>query len=289
MTNKSPNRYLTSRKKLIIGQILINIFLVIGIFLTLLPLLMTFYNSFKSKHDIEGNMWLPQIPFRTFNYTESFEDLLPYLKNTILVTIVGVSGMLIISSLASYAIAKIRFKGHKFVYALVLGLMMLPGVLTLVPAARLYAFLGLEDTLWALIFPIWSNGCLMTVFLMTSLFRSLPKEIFESAKIDGANEFRQYSKIAIPLAGPTIGTCVIIQIVSIWNDYLWPTTINTDPDFQERTWTLPAALLNLSKQADYSITTLYAGYIIAAIPLLLIFIFANKFYIEGLIGSSIKM
>lgn len=266
------------------GQIYLHIAMIVTIVIMLLPLVMTFYNSFKSLNEYDHEMWFPSLPLHLYNYSEAWDKLKDYVINTLLVTVIGVIGMLLISSLAAYAIGKIRFKGSGFVYFLVLALMMLPGVLTLVPSTMIYRTLHLENTIFALVFPIWSNGCLMTVFLFTSFFKGLPKEIFEAAKIDGAGEFKQYFKIAVPLSGPTICTCTIIQVVSIWNDYLWPKTIQTETGM----YTLPAGILY--QYQNYNNTPeMFAGYILAAIPLLILFIFANKYYIEGLTGSAIKM
>ncbi len=278
------NHYRNPRAKKAAKQISLNAAMIITIIIMLLPLVLTFFNSFKSLNDYQRDMWLPSVPFRLFNYREAWDKLLPYLWNTIIVAVFGVFGMLLISSLAGYAIGKIQFSGHKLIYALVLGLMMLPGVLTLVPASLIYKSLHIDNTYFALLFPIWSNGCLMSVFLFVTFFKSLPKEIFEAAKIDGASEFKQYFKIAVPLSAPTIGTCAIIQIASIWNDYLWPKTIQSDTSM----YTIPAGIL-YAYQNYNNTPEMFAGYLIAAIPLLIIFIFANKYYIEGLVGSSIKM
>lgn len=273
-----------ARFKKSLNQVRLNVILIIAIIIMLLPLAMTLYNSFKSLNEYSKNMWFPSIPLHLYNYTEAWSKLSKYILNTVIVTVVGVVGMLIISSLAAYAIGKIKFKGSGFCYFLVLALMMLPGVLTLVPSTMIYKTLHLDNTYWALIIPIWSNGCLMTVFLYTTFFRALPNEIFEAAQIDGANEFQQYVKIALPLSAPTTGTCVIIQVVAVWNDYLWPKTIQSDTGM----YTLPAGILYIYQ--NYQNTTeMFAGYMIAAIPLLILFIFANKYYIEGLIGSAIKM
>lgn len=280
--------YLTEMKKIkyrkVTSQAIIHTIIVLLVFFSLFPLVLTLYDSFKSYNDYSTNMWLPSIPFRLYNYNEAFRKLWPYMLTTMIVAIGGGLGMLFISSIASYAIGKIRFKGSNLCYMLIMGLMMLPGVLTLIPQFNLYKSLGLVDTYWALIFPVWSNGCLMSVFLLVTFMRSLPKEVFEAAKIDGASEFKQYYRIAAPLSAPTIGTCAIIQIVAIWNDYLWPKTIQTQTEF----YTIPQGIL-YTYQNYANTPEMYAGYIIAALPLLILFIFANKFYIEGLTGGAVKM
>ena len=272
------------KPKSLLSQGALHIVLIITLFLTLFPLMLTLVNSFKSVKDYQASMWLPSLPLRFFNYKESWKRLAPYFWNTMIVTVVGVSGMLLISSMASYAFGKIRFKGSGFCLWVVLSLMMLPGVMTLVPSVMVYRTLHLNDTIWALIFPIWTNGCLMSTFLLTTFFRSLPKEIFEAAEVDGAGELTQYFKIALPLSMPMVGTCTIIQIVSIWNDYLWPMTIQSD----EKLYTLPAGIL-FNYQNYENTPEMYSAYVIAALPLLFIFIFLNKYYVKGLLDSAIKM
>ena len=277
----------TSRKlkpKQILSQGTLHLLLIVALILTLFPLFLTLFNSMKSVKDYQANMWLPSLPMRFFNYKESWTRLAPYFWTTIIVSVVGVSGMLLISSLASYAFGKIRFPGSGFCVWIVLSLMMLPGVMTLVPSVMVYRSLHLNDTIWALIFPIWTNGCLMSTFLLTQFFRSLPKEIFEAAEVDGAGEFTQYFHIALPLSMPMVGTCTIIQIVSIWNDYLWPMTIQSE----ERLYTLPAGIL-FNYQNYENVPEMYSAYVIAALPLLFIFIFLNKYYVKGLLDSAIKM
>ncbi len=272
------------KPKTVLSQSLLHIVLLVTLFLTLFPLFLTLVNSFKSVKDYQASMWLPSLPLRFFNYKESWSRLAPYFWNTMIVTLVGVSGMLLISSLASYAFGKIRFKGSGFCLWIVLALMMLPGVMTLVPSVMVYRTLHLNDTIWALIFPIWTNGCLMSTFLLTTFFRSLPKEIFEAAEVDGAGELIQYFKIALPLSMPMVGTCTIIQIVSIWNDYLWPMTIQSDDSL----YTIPAGIL-FNYQNYENVPEMYSAYVIAALPLLFIFIFLNKYYVKGLLDSAIKM
>ena len=173
----------------------------------------------------------------------------------------------------------------KRIFALVLALMMVPGVLTLVPSYILYKTLGLHDNLMALILPIWTGGCIFAVFLLTTFFSGLPKDLFEAAQIDGASLFRCYYAIALPLSMPILGTITIMQIVNVWNDYIWPQLVLSEEKF-----TVSAGLL-LTFKSEYTsnMPVMFAGYLVASSPLILLFIFANKFYIQGLVGAAIKM
>ena len=237
-------------------QIILQLFIWFLIFILLFPLLFTVWNAFKSHYEYTMNMWLPSLPLRFSNLGVAFGYIKDYLFNTILVSLVGCGGMLIISSVASYAIARIRFPGSKFCFAFVLMLMMMPGIITLVPQFLLYKALGLFDNFWALIFPIYTNGSLMSVFLFVTFFRGLPSEIFEAADIDGAGTVVKYLKIALPLSFPILGTAAIIQIVSIWNDYLWQQVIMTEP------YTIAAGLIEVfdnNREFETKIPIVYSG------------------------------
>ncbi len=278
-------RLLKIHKKTVL-QVILQIIIWILIFILLFPLMFTLWNAFKSHYEYTMDMWLPSLPIRFSNLGVAFGYIKDYLFNTVLVALVGCIGMLIISSVASYSIARIRFPGSKFCFAFVLMLMMMPGIITLVPQFLLYKALGLFDNFWALIFPIYTNGSLMSVFLFVTFFRGLPSEIFEAADIDGADTAVKYLKIALPLSLPILGTAAIIQIVSIWNDYLWQQVIMTEP------YTIAAGLIEVfdnNREFDTKIPVVYSGYLIASSPLIILFVAANKYYIQGLVGSAIKM
>lgn len=268
------------------AQLVLHLSVLIIVVILLFPLAFTFWNAFKSHYEYTMNMWTPELPLRFSNLGVAFGYINKYMFNTLLVALVGCVGMLIISSVASYSIARINFPGAKLCFGFVLMLMMMPGIITLVPQFLLYKSLGLYDNFWALIFPIYTNGSLMSVFLFVTFFRELPAEIFEAAEIDGAGTFVRYLKIALPLSMPILGTAAIIQIVSIWNDYLWQQVIMTEP------YTIAAGLIEVfdnSREFDTKIPVVYAGYLIASSPLILLFVGANKYYIQGLVGSAIKM
>ncbi len=266
------------------AQFWLHFVLIVGLFLALYPLMLTLIDSVKSLRDYQFNMWWPSLPIRFYNFGQSFEKLKTYFLNTLLVAAAGISGMLVISSLAAYAIGKIRFPGHNFCLWCVLALMMLPGVMTLVPSSLIYRTLHLNDTYWALIIPIWTNGCLQATFLLTTTYKAMPREIFEAAEVDGAGEIRQFLTIGLPLSAPMMGTCAIMQLISIWNDYLWPMTIQSDTSL----YTLPAGIL-FTYSNYQNVPEQYSAYIFSSLPLLFIFIFLNKYYIKGLMDSAIKM
>lgn len=272
------------RVKKTVPQIILNIMIIALIIIMLYPLAFAAWNALKNSVEYENSKWAPSLPIRISNFSVAYGYIGQYMINTFKLAIVGVLGMLIISSLASYAIARIKFPGHKLCYAFVVMLMMMPGIITLVPQFLLYKRMGLYDHFFALVFPIWTNGSLMSVFLFVTFFRSIPNDLFEAADMDGAGAFRKYFTIALPLSMPIVLTATIIQVASIWNDYLWQQVVMSEA------YTLPAGLIvvfdNLAFQSQQNIV--FAGYLLASAPLILLFLFASKYYIQGLMGSAIK-
>ena len=213
---------MNAKVKRILPQVILNAVIIILLVMLLFPLFMALWNAFKSQSAYDANKWLPSLPLRINNIAVAFADIDTYLYNTLIVAVAGTGGMLFLSSMASFAMAKVRFYGSKACFAMIMVLMMVPSVLTLVPSYMLYRELGLYNNLMALILPIWTGGCVFAVFLLVTMFRGLPNELFEAASIDGANTMQKYFFLALPLSLPILGTITIMQISNIWNDFIWP-------------------------------------------------------------------
>ncbi|MGN1098965.1 MAG: carbohydrate ABC transporter permease [Christensenellales bacterium] len=273
------------KSKETIRQAILILVIMFLLFIMLYPLAMALWNSFKSQAQYEVSRWYPTLPLKIKNLSQSFSLVSKYIYNTIFVAVVGILGSLFVSSLASFAFAKTDFPGKKFFFYIVIILMMVPGVMTLIPQSILYNSLKLNDNLFALIIPMWTGGCIGSVFLLNMCFNGLPKEIFDAAKVDGANMFMCYTKIALPLSSAILCTIAIMNVISVWNDYLWP-TIMLSPD----KYTISAGLLlQFSTEFSADMPIMFSTYLVSSLPIVILFIFANKFYIQGLLGASIKM
>ena len=274
------------KKKMTIGQIFLNAYIVILLIFMIFPMAMALWNSFKLQHLFQDTIWYPTFPLVVENLGDAFIDLWPYMLNTIEVGVLGGLGLIFIAAISAYTFAKMRFYGRKVLYSMVIALMMMPGILTLVPQLEIYRTLNLSktDNIMALVLPLWTNGPIFGVFLLTSFFRGIPDDMFEAARIDGANEFVCFAGIALPVCMPIIGTLAIMTLSNIWNDYLWPMTVMKDKV------TIAAALVKVYTSEHLSNQPLqFAGYFVSSLPLILLFVFCNKYYVEGLIGSSIKL
>ena len=202
------------RKKFPVAQTILHVVLVFLLFIMLYPLAMALWNAFKSDIAYDYTRWYPTLPLRIRNVSTAFDMTSKYMLNTVVVGVAGTAGMLAISSLASFAFAKMKFPGRSFFLSMVLALMMVPGVLTLVPSYILYKTLGLHDNLMALILPIWTGGCIFAVFLLTTFFSGLPKDLFEAAQIDGANPWQALVRIKLPMVMSSVTICLFLSLTN---------------------------------------------------------------------------
>lgn len=267
-------------------QAVLHLFLMVMLVLMLFPLAMTLWNAFKSELGFRYTRWYPTFPLRYRNAVTAFPLIWGYIVNTVIVAVFGTAGMLFVSSLAAFSFSRIQFPGRDFLFMLVIALMMIPGIMSLVPQFMLYKRFGLLNTKLVLILPIITGGSVFGTFLLRAFFSGIPEDIFEAARIDGARDFKVYYAICLPLCMPIMGTLTIMQINGIWNDYLWPMITQQ----RRENLTISAGLIvQFVTQYSSNYSVQFAGFVLSSLPLVLLFIFANKYYIEGLTSSAIKL
>lgn len=269
----------------IVSQLIIWILLFILLFLVFVPIIMMIVMSFKDNAQIYGNFWALPSPWRWENYGKGFYAIINYVKNSIIACTLSLIGVLILSSLAGYVFARRWFPGKEVIFYGIISLMMIPGILTLIPAYVLVYQLKLVNTRWVLVLPWISGGQVFGILLCRSFFSTLPQELFDSAQIDGANEFQLYSKIAVPLSYPIMVTLAIMNFTGNYNDFLWPLLTISNTKLQVvtvglRTFTSEYGITDMGPQL--------AAYIIASIPLIIIFLFGMRYYIQGIIAGALK-
>ena len=272
----------------LVVQIILHTVMIVSLIMVLYPLAMMVFGAFKSGTEFSHNKWMPALPLRIANISESFSVLKGSLVRTAIVALLGIGGMVVISSMAAFAMAKLKFVGSKLCFSMVLALTMMPGILSMTPQLILYQeIFGLRNNLLALILPMWTGGCVFGVFLLSGFYGGMPNEFFEAASLDGANEIQRYWLIAVPMSLPIIATMVIMQITNVWNDLIWPQMI-----MDRSNYTLAATLAVVFDELykdDGAETVKFAGYLVSSIPVVLLFIYFNRFYVEGLASSGIKL
>lgn len=252
------------------------------------PFLWMFISSFKPLAEIyefpmtffSPNMSLKNYREVLFNQSPSF---LLYFKNTVITTLVSVVGTLLTSSMAGYAFAKMDFKYKDHLFLLYLITMMVPFQVLMVPQFILFKYMGIFNTLWALILPrVFSP---LSTFLMRQFFVDVPNEIIEAGRIDSATEAGIFWKLVLPLAKPAMATIVILNFVWRWNEYEAPLIFLTD----KKLFTLTVGLTKFIDEAGVAQDNLIiTGAMVALIPMLIIFLIGQRYMIEGLTSGSVK-
>lgn len=252
--------------------------------MTLFPFYQTLINSFKYRMEIVTNFWGWPAEYHLDNYSTSFQYLLPMIFNSIIITACIVIGVLVLSTTAAYSFSRFEYPGKEVLYFLVIMLYMIPGFLLLVPQFVLIKNMGLLDTLAGQIFPPLTLGSTVATILVREFFNNIPKSMFEAAEVEGATDLSIYARIAIPLSLPIISVVAILNTMTGWNNYIWPLVIISDNSVKP----VILALGNIPGKIQQGLGLQLAGYVIASIPLLLLFSFASRPFVRGLTAGSVK-
>ncbi len=204
--------------------------------------------------------------------------------NSVKISLIVVAGQLLIYSLAGFAFAKLRFVGRDFIFFGFLALLFVPPFAVVITLVPLEAKMGILNTHLGVILPMINGAAPFAIFLFRNYFKTIPHELFESAILDGAGEYRIYATIFLPLAKPALATLAIMNYLSSWNALLWPLVCLRD----EKLFTLPLGLMYLNTSMFVQYNVLMAGGLIALAPTILVFLFLQKYYIAGLTAGAVK-
>lgn len=254
-------------------------------FVVLAPVIWFALSSFKDLTDFSARppMLFPS-RWATENYSEAFAmyDYTRYFLNSLFVTVVATILTLLINSMAAFAFAKYNFRGRDGLFVLTLAMIMIPLQVILIPMYLVVSSLGLVNTYWGMIIPAAATPT--GVFVIRQYMLTIPDELLESARMDGAGEFRIYARIVMPLARPALAVVAIFSILWRWNDFLWPLLIAQE----ERLYTLPVALALLNGQLVVPYNIVLAMSVMSIIPVLFMFIFMQRQIIQGIAHTGIK-
>ncbi|GBF74251.1 sugar ABC transporter permease [Paenibacillus sp. 598K] len=254
----------------------------------LLPIYFMISNSVKSPIEFAAStLTFPQV-FQWGNYATAWEKINLSLYNSTLIIGISVIAIVGLSAMSAYAFSKLRFPLQNTLFMVVFGLLLIPGFLTLIPLYLQIKKLGLTDNYLALILPYIAGGQAFTIFVLKTFFDQLPGEIFEAARIDGAGNVRIFGSVVLPLSIPICTTVAIMNITSLWNDYLLPSLL-----LNRTHQTVTMALVSFeTSTGNYGLSDyggMMAAYLIASVPLLLLFTFLMRNFVEGISSGSIKM
>ncbi|MGD6969315.1 carbohydrate ABC transporter permease [Rossellomorea vietnamensis] len=268
-----------------LSKTFIYILLIMGSLLMLLPFIWMISTSLKSPGEVMTMppVWIPG-DFKWENYAAAWE-MAPfgrYTVNSLIVTILTTIGELITTILAAYAFSRINFYGRDLVFAVLLGTMMVPGEVLLIPNFVTLSNLGWIDQYEALIVP-WLAS-IFAIFLLRQFFLGIPKELSYAAKIDGCSNFRFLWMIMVPLAKPALITIALLKAIGSWNAFLWPLIVTQSKEMR----TLPVGLTSFSTEAGTVYELLMAASTMIILPMIVLYLILQKYIIEGVARSGIK-
>jgi len=264
----------------------IYLLLIIGLILLVGPFIWMLLGSFKTTGELRQvpPTWWPE-NFTLANYEDLFSRLnfLGYFFNSTVVAFAVTAGNVVFCSMLGYALAKLDFPGKRVMFAVVLGTLMVPAVVTFMPLFVLVANLGLVNTHAGLILPFLAGA--FGVFLMRQFIGGIPDELLDAARVDGAGEHYIFWRIVMPLCGPAIATLTILTFLASWNSFLWPLVVATS----DRMYTLPVAIaLFATGQQETNVALLMAGSVVVIMPVLIVFILLQRHFTQGIAMTGIK-
>ncbi|MEM1026729.1 MAG: carbohydrate ABC transporter permease [Planctomycetota bacterium] len=251
------------------------------------PLLLTVVISFKTNAQYEANPFFFDAisTWQWHNWADAWTIVKPYIANSIFVSVTASAFTLVMITLTSYTLARYRFPLRNVIYYLIVASMFLPGTAaTLVTVFWLLRNLGLVNNLGALVLMGACGGQVAGIFILKQFIEDIPKELFESAQVDGAGHLQQIKNIVLPMCLPILATLTILDFLGTWNQVMLPLVILKDDD----KLTIPVGLLRLEGEYVKQWGQMMAGYAIAAVPLIFFFIFTMRWFVKGVAAGAIK-
>ena len=251
------------------------------------PLLFVVLTSFKNAQQAVQTppKWIPD-PFTSQAYerilTASDTPVVRWFLNSMIAATLNAALVVLTSAFAAYALARLEFRGKKIVFALIVSTLFVPPVILVIPNYEIVGRLFWLDTLIAIIVPTAAGA--FGVFFLRQFFMGLPIELEESAFLDGANRWQVFTRVVLPLSKPALATLALLSFLTNWNDFLWPVYVLFSPESQ----TLQAGLSTLQSANNVRYDLLMAGAVVASVPVLLLYVFAQRFIIEGVSRSGVK-
>jgi len=272
-------------KKISLSLVFQHIIIVILAAYCLFPVIWVCLSSFKPQSElfkIPMTFFPKNWSFSNYISALSYGSFLQYFSNTLFVSVVATLITVLINIMSGYALAKYIFPGRNLIFSIMIGTLMIPLQVIMIPIFLQLKRLGMLNSLWGIIIPPAATPT--GIFLARQYMVNLPNSMIESARIDGAKEFFIFRKIIIPLSKPIIATIAIFSFMWRWNDYLWPLIVITDNDKQ----TLQQALANFVGQLQINWSALLAMTTISIIPVIIVFLMFQKYFMSGITAGAVK-
>jgi len=256
------------------------------VLVSVLPFIFMVINSFKERFEmlVKGVFELPD-SLNLSNFTGVLTGgFWNYFKNSVIVLAISLALLLMISACASYPLARFKFKLANPLYALIVACMSIPLHITLIPVFKMAQKTHMYDTIWALIGPYVAFGIPISVFILTSFMKSIPREIEESAEIDGCNKYMMFTRIMLPLSKAGLSTLAIYNGVNMWNEFSFAYTLTQSIENR----TLPLAVWEFQGQYSMNTPMIMAVLTLSVLPMIIMFIFFQDKLVKGMTAGAIK-
>lgn len=263
-----------------------DIFALFAVIAAVVPFIFMILSSFKDRFEllVNGVFSLPEkISFT--NYVEVLTGSFGrYFLNSVFADAVSLFLLLAVSALASYPLARFQFKLNAMIFSLIVACMSIPIHITLIPVFKMSKAMGIYDSIWALIGPYVAMGIPVSVFILTSFMKQIPKGIEEAASIDGCGKYRMFFVIILPMAKPGLSTLAIYNGVGMWNEFMFAYTLTQDPGNS----TLPLAIWQYQSQYSRDIPMIMTVLTLTVLPMIILYIFAQDKLVKGMTAGAIK-
>lgn len=259
--------------------------LIVSSIMMIVPFYWSVGTSLKLERYVFSNppQWIPD-PLTWVNYLHVLTRIpfLRYFTNSVIVAAITTLGHVFFDTLAGYTFAKLKFPFRDQIFFVMLLALMVPFQVNLIPLYKIMATLHWTDTYLALIVPNLTS--IFGIFLMRQFMMTIPNELLDAARIDGCNEFGVFRRVALPLALPGIATLIIFTFMGTWNDFLWPRIVTNS----EKLFTLPVGLAQLQMKNTSNVAQIMAGTVLTALPMIIVFLFMQRQFIEGMTAGALK-
>lgn len=288
MNHIEEKKWMSKKQKTLISHTILHIVLILLSFIFLFPFLWMLFTALKTPQELlQGTQsFFPTDP-QWSNFITAVQSIpfFLYLKNSLIIVILVMTGTIFSATTAAYAFAKLEWKGRDKWFIVMLATLMIPIQVILIPTYIMYAKIGWLGTRLPLVIPaFFGGGAAFYIFLLRQFFKGIPKELSESAIIDGANHFQIFIKIMLPLVKPALITVALFTFMATWNDYFGPLIFLSNPEH----WTLALGLRAFQTQYGGRFDLMMAAAILIMLPTLIIFFMAQKSFIEGITFTGIK-
>lgn len=270
-------------------HVVIYVVLMMLLILAAYPMVFMVSNALKDGIQYTGNPFSFAVarPFGKF-FVLAWQYLQSSFLRTFYIIAVSLVGVIGFGMLSAYAFARLTFYGKTVLFYVVFGLLLVPGFLTLIPLFLEVKSMGLLNSDWALILPYIAGGQAFAIFVFRTFLQGLPKELFESARLDGANDWQIFVRIVVPLSIPIMITIALLNITAIYGDYVWPSLVllpsQSTVAMAIGNFVPPAAIISVNV-----VNLQFAAYTLAAIPMVLLFLFFMRYFVTGITSGAIKM